>query len=191
MTPQTTGEGATLHLGYVMLATRYLTVPIHLGGPFGRADPAMVTLGHKIFAFARKLRASSTDDTILAVLGFMDLSLLANIVLIVAPAGRQNLVDPGLNARSEAPPAWIALGFGAIRPKLIGSSTAIAAIAMLERSEPIGSLAVAAVMWQLAIVIGLGMPGVLLAARNRPARGLSKECTHAGWYPVFPGRRPL
>jgi hypothetical protein len=54
----------------------------------------MVRLEEKIFASVPKLRTTPTNDTVLAVLGFKDLSLLANIVLIVAQAAPWDFADP-------------------------------------------------------------------------------------------------
>jgi uncharacterized membrane protein YqhA len=59
----------------------------------------MVRLAEKIFASVPKLRTTPTNGTVLAVLGFMDLSLLANIVLIVAQAAPWDFADPLPNAR--------------------------------------------------------------------------------------------
>jgi uncharacterized membrane protein YqhA len=87
----------------------------------------MVKSVQNIFAFVHKLRDSSTNDTVPAVLSFMDRSLLANIMLIVSPAGREDFVDPLIRVRSEDQPVWIALGFSAIKPNLIGTLAAIAA----------------------------------------------------------------
>jgi uncharacterized protein (TIGR00645 family) len=126
-----------------------------------------------IFAVVPALRTSSSNDTFLVVLSFLELTVLADIVLIVGPAGRRGFVDPLLNARSEDQPAWIALG--SISSPLMGSLAAVTAIAMRESSLPINSLAAATPIWQLAIAIGLGVPGMVLAARNRLDRELSKE----------------
>jgi uncharacterized membrane protein YqhA len=57
----------------------------------------------------------------------------------------------------------------------IVSLTAITAIAMPERFVSLDSLAAATLIWQLAIVIGLGALGMLPAATNRRDCGLSKE----------------
>ncbi len=46
---------------------------------------------------------------------------------------------------------------------------------MLESAAAINSAAAATMMWQLAIVIGLGVLAMLPAAMNRLDRGLPKE----------------
>jgi uncharacterized protein (TIGR00645 family) len=135
----------------------------------------MVRLAEKIFASMPKLRTTPTNDTVLAVLGFRYLSLLANIVLIAAQAAPWDFADPLPNARSGDRPGWIALGFSAMKLNPIGSLTAITAIAMPERFVSLDSLAAATLIWQLAIVIGLAALGMLLAATNRRDCGLSKE----------------
>ena len=86
----------------------------------------------------------------LAVLGLVDLSLVANLVLIVVLAGWQGFVDPLLVSHLDERPDWLALDFSAIKLKLIGSIAVIAAIAMLESFVHAGSLAPATIGWQLA-----------------------------------------
>jgi hypothetical protein len=54
----------------------------------------MVRLAEKIFASMPKLRTTPTNDTVLAVLGFRYLSLLANIVLIAAQAAPWDFAGP-------------------------------------------------------------------------------------------------
>ena len=166
MAAQMIRERVTHHLGQIVLATRSLMVPIYLGLVIALVL-LLVKFVQKLIAFVPEILVSSTDDTILAVLSFVDLSLLANLVLIVVLAGWQGAVDPMLRARTADQPGWVTLDFSAIKLKLIASLAAIAAVALLESFVHIGSLTAATVMWQLAILIGLGVVGVLLAAMDR------------------------
>jgi uncharacterized protein (TIGR00645 family) len=170
MAPQTTGERLTHYLGRVMLGARCLMAPIYLGLLVALVL-VLVKFVQKLVAFVPKILSISTNDTILAVLSLVDLSLVANLVLIVVLAGWQGFVDPMLSARSEGQPAWLALDFSAIKLKLIGSLAAIAAVAMLETFLHIDSLTVSTVAWELAIVLGFGVLGVLLAAMDRLGKG--------------------
>jgi uncharacterized protein (TIGR00645 family) len=117
----------------------------------------------------------SGNDTVLAVLGLVDLSLVANLVLIVVLAGWQGFVAPLLDTHPDDQPAWLALDFSAIKLKLIGSMAVIAAIALLESFVHADTLAPATMGWQLGILLAIGVLGVLLAAMDRLSHGASKD----------------
>jgi len=170
MAAPATSERLIHHLGRVMLCARWLMAPIYLGLLVALLL-VLAKFVQKLVVFSPKVLSASTNDTILAVLSLVDLSLVANLVLIVVLAGWQGFVDPTLSARSEDQPAWIGLDFSAIKLKLIGSLAAIAAVAMLETFLHIEELAAATVAWELAIVLGFGVLGVLLAAMDRLGKG--------------------
>ncbi len=138
----------------------------------------MVIFVHKLRVFVRKRISSPTDDTLVAMLKFMQLSLRPNLALIVTLAAGHGFVDPLFIARSGDRPVWIAPDFGAIRLTLVGSLAAIAAVAAvaaLESAIHTGSAGSATVVSQLAIVLWLGVLGILPATRGRPDMESSKE----------------
>ena len=149
-------------LGRVMLTARWLMAPIYLGLVFA-LGLVLVKFLQKLVRLVPDLLDSSVNDTIFAVLSLVDLSLVANLMLIVVLAGWQGFVDPLLGSRSADQPGWLSLDFSEIKLKLIGSLAAIAAVAMLESFMHIGALTAATVAWELAIVLGFGVLGVLLA----------------------------
>ena len=59
------------------------------------------------------------------------------------------------------------LDFAAVKLKLIASVAAIAAIQLLETFVHIDQTPKADAMWQLAILLGIGITGVLLALMDR------------------------
>jgi uncharacterized protein (TIGR00645 family) len=161
-------------LGRAILAMRWLMAPIYVG--------LLVALLLLVIKFAQRLVAlvpdllqMSGNDTVLAVLGLVDLSLVANLVLIVVLAGWQGFVDPMLGAHLDDRPAWLALDFSAIKLKLVGSIAAIAAIAILESFVHADTLAPATLGWQLGILLAIGVLGVLLALMDRLSNHHTKE----------------
>ena len=177
MVAQTTGDRVTAHPGCGMLlpAMRCLMMLLDLGGRAGHGDSAKVIFVQILPAFTRKFLAMPTDEGIVAVLNFMDLSLGPDRVLIVAPTVGHGFVDPLFSVRSGDHPAWIAADFRALKPNLIGSLVVIAAVAMPESFVHTLALAAATVMWQLAIALGLAVLGPLLAASDRRDKEWSKE----------------
>ncbi len=119
----------TQGLGRVIFAARWLMAPIYIGLLLALALLA-VKFVQKLVALVPELMQMSGNDTVLAVLGLVDLSLVANLVLIVVLAGWQGFVAPLLDTHPDDQPAWLALDFSAIKLKLIGSMAVIAAIAI-------------------------------------------------------------
>jgi uncharacterized protein (TIGR00645 family) len=167
-------ERLTKGLGRVILAARWLMAPIYIGLLVGLVLLA-VKFVQKLVALVPGLLEMSANDIVLAVLGLVDLSLVANLVLIVVLAGWQGFVDPLLGAHLDDQPAWLALDFSAIKLKLIGSIAVIAAIAMLESFVHADSLTPATLGWQLAILLSFGVLGVLLALMDRLSHSHTKE----------------
>jgi uncharacterized protein (TIGR00645 family) len=159
------------NIGRVMFAARWLVAPIYLG--------LLVVLALVAVKFVQKLVTTvpmvlgmASNDVILVALTLVDLSLVANLVVIVIFAGWANFVGPLLNEPGERDASWAGnLDFSAVKLKLIGSIAAIAAIQILESFVHIDDVAKQDAAWQLAILLGIGVTGVLLAAMDRIGNG--------------------
>ncbi|HUB15843.1 MAG TPA: YqhA family protein [Acetobacteraceae bacterium] len=161
-------------LGRVIFAARWLMAPIYFGLLVSLLL-LVVKFVQKLVALVPKLLDMTSNDLVLSVLGLVDVSLVANLVLIVALAGWQGFVDPMLSAHLDDRPSWLALDFSALKLKLIGSIAAIAAIALLETFMHPDTVAPATAAWQLALLLGIGVLGVLLAAMDRLSANHLKE----------------
>lgn len=161
-------------LGRMIFAARWLMAPIYVGLLAGLLL-LVVKFVQQLAALVPQLLHSSGSDVVLAVLGLVDLSLVANLVLIVVLAGWQGFVDPLLGSHLDDQPAWLALDFSAIKLKLIGSIAVIAAIDVLESFMHVDSLDLALFARQLAILLAIGVLGVLLAAMDRLSHNHAKE----------------
>jgi len=155
------------NVGRVMFAARWITAPIYLG--------LLVALVLVVVKFVQKLvqavpgfLALSSNEAIFLVLTLVDLSLVANLVVIVIFAGWENFVGRLLSAQSGDRPAWMGgLDFATVKLRLIGSIAAIAAIQILETFVHIDEVRSQDAAWQLAILLGIGLLGVLLAVTDR------------------------
>jgi uncharacterized protein (TIGR00645 family) len=164
----------TQGMGRVVFAARWLMAPIYIGLLLGLLLLA-VKFVQKLVSLVPDLLEMSGNDTVLAVLSLVDLSLVANLVLIVVMAGWQGFVDPLLGSHLEDQPSWLALDFGAIKLKLIGSIAVIAAIELLESFVHADTLAPATLGWQIGILLSIGVLGVLLALMDRLGDNHRKE----------------
>lgn len=151
------------NLGRALFAARWIMAPIYVG--------LLIALLMIVVKFVQKLVTSipeflslSSSDAIFLVLTLVDLSLVANLVVIVIFAGWENFVGRLLAAQSEERPVWLGgLNFSSIKLRLIGSVAAIAAILILETFVHIDNVSIKDAALQLAILLGIGLLGVLLA----------------------------
>lgn len=162
------------NLGRAMFAARWIMAPIYVG--------LLVALLMIVVKFVQKLvdaipgfLALSSNEAIFLVLTLVDLSLVANLVVIVIFAGWENFVGRLLASQADRP-VWLGgLDFGAIKLRLIGSIAAIAAILILETFVHVNEVPYQNAAWQLAILLGIGVLGVLLALADRLTEPHEKE----------------
>ena len=155
------------NMGRTMFAARWLVAPIYLGLLAVLALVAVKFVQRLVITIPLVLGMTS-NDVILTSLSLVDLSLVANLVVIVILSGWANFVGPLLRDPGESDASWAAnMDFSAVKLKLIGSVAAIAAIQMLESFVHIDDVPKQDAAWQLAILLGIGVTGVLLAAMDR------------------------
>jgi uncharacterized protein (TIGR00645 family) len=153
----------------MMYAARWIMAPIYLGLLLSLLLLAEKSI-QKLVSAVPGLLTASTSDTILTVLVMVDLSLVANLVVIVMVAGWENFVGRLLGDDEEGQLEWVGnMDFGAVKLKLIASVAAIAAIQILETFVHIDQTSKEDAMWQLFILLGIGITGVLLALMDRLA----------------------
>jgi uncharacterized protein (TIGR00645 family) len=164
-------ERVRRNLGRAMFAARWIMAPIYLG--------LLVGLLMIVVKFVQKLVQTvpgfldlTTEQAIFVVLTLVDLSLVANLVVIVMFAGWETFVGRLLTAQSDERPHWLrVLDFTAVKLKLIGSIVAIAAIQILETFVHIDEVKDQHAAWQLAILLGIAVVGLLLAITDRLSEG--------------------
>ncbi|HEY6432541.1 MAG TPA: YqhA family protein [Acetobacteraceae bacterium] len=146
-------------LGRVVFATRWLMAPIYVGLLASLVLLALKFV-QKLIQAIRDFLPLSTTEEMLVVLQLVDIALVANLVLIVMFAGWENVIGPLLTGTK---PQLTGMGFGAVKLRLMGSIAAVAAIQILETFMHISEVSATDAMWQLAILLGIGITGVLLA----------------------------
>jgi uncharacterized protein (TIGR00645 family) len=156
-------ERVRRNVGRAMFAARWIMAPIYLG--------LLAALVLVVVKFVQKLVLAlpgflelPSEDAIFLILTLIDLSLVANLIVIVMFAGWENFVGRLLTSTTGDRPSWMAgLDFGTVKLRLIGSIAAIAGISILETFVHIDQVKLASAAWQLAIMLGVGALGVLLA----------------------------
>lgn len=150
-----------------LFASRWVLAPIYLG----LAASLLVLLTGfvmKAVKLCAGLMEASTDEIIVNVLSLIDLSLMANLVLIVVWAGYENFVSR-LHAEGHPDrPDWIShIGYGDLKIKLMTSIVAISAIHVLEDFMHIETNTDRQLAWGVGIHLTFIVSAVLLTVMDR------------------------
>jgi uncharacterized protein (TIGR00645 family) len=160
-------ERVRRNLGRVMFIARWIMAPIYLG-LLGVLLLVVIKFVQELVRAVPGYLALPANEAIFLALTLIDLSLVANLVVIVIFAGWENFVGRLLDAQSGERPVWLGtLDFSTVKLRLIGSIAVIAAIQILETFVHMEAVQSRAAIWQLAIMLGIGVLGVLLALTDR------------------------
>ncbi len=151
----------------VILQSRWLLVPFLFGLIIG-VIALLYTFAIKLGAFVKLVQYAPEEEAIVGVLKLIDLSLTANLLLIVITAGYENFVGWMAPLRGKSPGGLAGIGFMGLKQKLLGSIVAIAAVSVLEwfmdidRSADTTKLA-----WVVGILLALAVAVLILAIADR------------------------
>jgi uncharacterized protein (TIGR00645 family) len=152
-----------------LFASRWLMAPMYLGLVISLAMLTVIFVKELAY-YAAKTFTMSADQGILAILTLIDLSLAANLLLIVLFSGYENFVSKLDIKDTEDRPSWMGkVDFSGLKMKLIASIVAISGIHLLKVFMEIGKASPDKVVNEsqmyLMVVIHLTfvVSGVLLA----------------------------
>jgi uncharacterized protein (TIGR00645 family) len=164
--PMLKGLGRALE--NVLFSSRWLMLPFYVG--------LVVSLAVLFLKFVRMLwdfilhaPGSKSTDTILGVLGLIDVTLVANLILIVVFSGYENFVSRIDTSGQPNWPVWITkIDFAGLKQKLLASIVAISAIHVLEAFLNIDAAFDATKMtWLVAVHLVFVTSALLLALSDR------------------------
>ena len=154
----------------LLFASRWIAAPIYLG----LAAALLLVLARFVtqtIALIGKF-AGSLDHLIVGILGLVDLSLVANLVLMVMLAGYETFVSRLDLVDHPDRPGWMGrIGFNEIKLKLLASIVAIAAIHVLEDFMDTADLSNRVLAWRAGLLLLFVVSGVLLALMDRIGGG--------------------
>lgn len=149
--------------------SRWLMAPMYLGLVVCLAMLSFVFCRELVY-YAPKVLTMTADKTILVVLTLVDLSLAANLLLIVLFSGYENFVSKLDLGDHEDKPDWMGtVDFQGLKMKLIASIVAISGIHLLKRFMEVGQADVDAIytgeklMWLVILHMAFVASGLLLA----------------------------
>jgi len=156
-------------LELLMFNSRWLLAPIYVGLVLSVLLLLVKFVQEFVHIVARMFTASE-GDVILAVLTLVDLSLVANLLLIVIFSGYENFVSKIHTESHEDRPEWMGkIDFSGLKLKLVASIVAISGIELLKAFVNIGGYANTELAWKAGIHGMLVVSGVLLALMDRIA----------------------
>lgn len=152
-----------------LFASRWLMAPMYLGLAVALAMLSAVFV-RELAYYAPKIMTLTSEDTILAVLTLIDLTLAGNLLLIVLFSGYENFVSKLDIEETVDRPSWMGtVDFSGLKMKLIASIVAISGIHLLKRFMEIGETHSATpfdptqLRWMVIIHLTFVISGVLLA----------------------------
>jgi len=116
-----------------LFASRWLMAPMYIGLAVALAMLTIVFL-RELAYYAPQALTMSADKAILAILTLIDLTLAANLLVIVLFSGYENFVSKIDIGNHPDRPDWMGrVDFGGLKMKLIASIVAISGIHLLKR----------------------------------------------------------
>jgi uncharacterized protein (TIGR00645 family) len=152
-----------------LYASRWLMAPMYFGLAVSLAMLAVVFLKELAYYVPQTLTLTA-DQAILAALTLIDLSLAANLLLIVLFSGYENFVSKFDFDTGADRPAWMGkVDFSGLKMKLIASIVAISGIHLLKAFMSLGTAdpgyqaSAETMQWLVIIHLTFVVSGVLLA----------------------------
>ena len=152
-----------------LFASRWLMAPMYLGLVASLAMMAVIFIKELAY-YLPKMFTLTADQGILAVLTLIDLSLAANLLLIVLFSGYENFVSKLDIEDTKDRPDWMGkVDFSGLKMKLIASIVAISGIHLLKvfmslgRPESAYSVTMETLKWMVIVHLTFVISGVLLA----------------------------
>ena len=157
-------------LEYTLFSGRWIMAPVYLG--------MLVTLLVLAYKFVEELIVmiegvahSTMHEITLEILGLLDITLLANLILIIVFSGYENFVSKIKVAEdAEDRPHWMGhVDYSGLKIKLIGSLVAISVIELLKDFMHEGTFDANREGWRIGIHMTFVISGVLFALMDTMA----------------------
>jgi len=155
----------------LIFRSRWILAPMYLG-LVGGLVILMVKFAQEFMHIVVHIFSAAEQEVVLSLLALVDMTLVANLLIMVIFSGYENFVSKINTAGSEDRPDWMGkVDFSGLKLKLIGSIVAISAIDLLKafvHQSTAGSEHIAneQMAWMLAIHMAFILSGVLFAVMD-------------------------
>ena len=149
-----------------LFASRWLLAPIYIGLAIALIM-LLFSFVKELYEFVLYIPESTQTDVILSTLSLIDISLAANLVLIVIFSGYENFVSRMELEDHKDNPEWKgAVDFSTLKLKLVSSMVAISGIKLLKTFMRVGDVPAPDLRWMVIIHVTFLLSGVLLATTD-------------------------
>ncbi len=156
-------------LEVLMFNSRWLLAPFYIGLVVGIAM-LLVKFVQEFFHILPHIFDSTESEVVLAILTLVDMSLVANLLIIIIFSGYENFVSKIDTANHEDRPEWMGkVDFSGLKVKLIASIVAISAIELLKAFVNVAAYTTEQLAWKVGIHAVLISSGVLFALMDKIA----------------------
>lgn len=146
-----------------LFASRWMMAPMYVGLAGALIILLWVFL-NELLRFGLSVPSMTVDDAVLGVLALIDLSLAANLLLIVIFSGYENFVSRMDLTEHKDRPEWQGeVDFSGLKLKLVASIVAISGIHLLKVFMDVGKYPAEKIRWMVIIHLVFVISGVLLA----------------------------
>lgn len=154
-----------------LFASRWLVAPFYLG-LIGALLALLVIFGKELVHFLVNAADMGANDAILAALALIDISLAANLLIIVIFSGYENFISKlDIDDHTDRP-AWMGtVDFSTLKLKLIASIVAISGIHLLKIFMEVAKYSETNIRWMVIIHVVFVVSGVLLALMDNLSAG--------------------
>ena len=156
-------------LEMVIFNSRWLLAPFYIGLVIGILM-LLVKFVQEFFHILPRIFDSTESEVILAILTLVDMSLVANLLIIIIFSGYENFVSKIDTRGHEDRPEWMGkVDFSGLKVKLIASIVAISAIELLKAFVNVSAYTTEQLAWKVGIHAVLISSGVLFALMDKIA----------------------
>lgn len=155
-----------------LFASRWLIAPMYVGLAVALAMLTVIFL-RELLHYLPEIMTMTAEKMILVVLTLIDLTLAANLLLIVLFSGYENFVSKlDIDGHADRPDWMGKVDFQGLKMKLIASIVAISAIHLLKKFMEIGdsktptAISETELYWLTVIHLTFVVSGVLMAAMD-------------------------
>jgi uncharacterized protein (TIGR00645 family) len=167
-----------------LFSSRWLLAPFYLGLVFTLPILLLKALKELAHLVAHAWTATESE-IILGVLAFVDLTLMASLIVIIIFSGYENFVSRIDASEHRDWPEWMGkIDFTGLKLKLMSSIVAISAIQVLKAFMNVQNVSDRDLMWHVSIHLVFVGSGLIMALTDRVSEGghksVDKSASHAG-----------
>lgn len=149
--------------------SRWLLAPFYVGLIAG-IGLLLIKFVKAFIAALPEVFTGSSGEAMIAILTLVDITLVANLLLIIIFAGYENFISKIDTGDNEDRPDWMGhVSFSDLKLKLIGSIVAISGIELLKYFVNVKQSTEHELMWVVILHLTLVFSGVMFALMDRIA----------------------